>query len=150
MLGSPTRSLHEIYERLGDLSFSAEFKYDGQRAQVHASQADGRKTVKLFSRNLEDMTSKVRPRLSQAPFVTHVPCEQYPDVVLLVESMMDEKQATSFILDAEIVAIDQSTGALKSFQELSNRARKDVNLADVEVSVCLFAFDFMFLNGEVR
>jgi len=64
--------------------------------------------------------------------------------------MMDEKHTTSFILDAEIVAIDPSTGVLKSFQELSNRARKDVNLADIEVSVCLFAFDFIFLNGEVR
>ncbi|EUC61770.1 DNA ligase, partial [Rhizoctonia solani AG-3 Rhs1AP] len=29
-LGSPTRSLDEIYDRLGDLAFTAEFKYDGQ------------------------------------------------------------------------------------------------------------------------
>lgn len=28
-LGSPTRSLDEIYERLGDLPFTAEYKYDG-------------------------------------------------------------------------------------------------------------------------
>ena len=45
--------------------------------------------------------------------------------------------------------MDSFTGGLKSFQELSNRARKDVELHDVYVSVCVFAFDLMYLNGEV-
>jgi DNA ligase 1 len=59
-LGSPTRSLDEIYERLGELPFTAEFKYDGQRAQIHGSRtADGKISVHVFSRHLEDMTSKV-------------------------------------------------------------------------------------------
>ena len=59
MLGSPTRSLSEIYHRLGELPFSAEFKYDGQRAQIHATHQPERKlNVKVFSRHLEDMTSK--------------------------------------------------------------------------------------------
>lgn len=59
-LGSPTRSLDEIYERLGDLSFSAEFKYDGQRAQIHAERGEDRKvSTWIFSRHLEDMTTKV-------------------------------------------------------------------------------------------
>jgi DNA ligase-1 len=60
-LGSPTRSLDEIYERLGNLAFSAEFKYDGQRVQIHAQRTPGDEeiTVRLFSRHLEDMTSKV-------------------------------------------------------------------------------------------
>jgi len=56
---------------------------------------------------------------------------------------------TSFIIDAEIVAIDRDSGALKSFQELSGRARKNVNLKDVKISVGIFAFDLMYLNGEV-
>ena len=60
MLGSPTRSLEEIYDRLGNLPFTAEFKYDGQRAQIHAiREADNDLIVKIFSRHLEDMTSKV-------------------------------------------------------------------------------------------
>ena len=60
MLGSPTRSLEEIYDRLRNLSFTAEFKYDGQRAQIHAIRdANHGITVKIFSRHLEDMTSKV-------------------------------------------------------------------------------------------
>lgn len=66
-LGSPTRSLDEIYERLGDLPFSAEFKYDGQRAQIHAARKTGSQPfVKIFSRHLEDMTDKARTSHSSA------------------------------------------------------------------------------------
>lgn len=62
-LGSPTRSLDEIYDRLGLLPFTAEFKYDGQRAQIHASRNENNKAfVKIFSRHLEDMTEKVGAR----------------------------------------------------------------------------------------
>ncbi|KAI1794145.1 ATP-dependent DNA ligase [Ganoderma leucocontextum] len=132
-LGSPTRSLDEIYDRLGFLPFTAEFKYDGQRAQIHASRNENDKAfVKIFSRHLEDMT------------------EKYPDVVSLVERLFQTSpQTESFIMDAEVVAIDPTTGALKTFQELSNRARKDVKLDEVKVSVCIFAFDLMHLDGEI-
>ena len=58
-------------------------------------------------------------------------------------------QTRSFIIDAEVVAIDPTTGALKTFQELSNRARKDVKLDEVKVSVCVFAFDLMYLDNQV-
>lgn len=76
--------------------------------------------------------------------------KQYPDVLSLVEGMFSNSPETdSFILDAEIVAIDPVDGSLKSFQELSNRARRDVKLDDVKVSVCVFAFDLMYLHGEV-
>jgi hypothetical protein len=53
-------------------------------------------------------------------------------------------------MDAEIVAIDPASGALKSFQDLSGRARKDVDVKDIRISVCVYAFDLMYLNGEVR
>ncbi|KAF9049963.1 ATP-dependent DNA ligase [Panaeolus papilionaceus] len=132
MLGSPIRSLTEIHTRLGDKPFAAEFKYDGQRAQIHAFQETPQKVVvKLFSRHLEDMTDK------------------YPDVIILVKEMLEEHRLSSFILDAEIVAIDPVTGTLKTFQELSGRARKEVLLSEVKVPVCVFAFDLMYLNGEV-
>lgn len=75
---------------------------------------------------------------------------QYPDVVSLVRDIFaSSPQTASFIMDAEVVAIDPATGALKTFQELSNRARKDVKLEEVKVSVCVFAFDLMFLDGQV-
>jgi DNA ligase-1 len=59
-LGSPTRSLDEVYERLSDIPFVAEYKYDGQRAQIHVSRCNADAIyVKIFSRHLEDMTDKV-------------------------------------------------------------------------------------------
>ncbi|KAG1802758.1 ATP-dependent DNA ligase [Suillus plorans] len=133
-LGSPTRSLYEIYERLGDLPFAAEFKYDGQRAQIHGVRGvnSGNPSVHIFSRHLEDMTTK------------------YPDIVHLVKCIFQQQpQLQSFIIDSEIVAIDPSDGGLKSFQELSNRARKGVEMSDIKVSVCVYAFDLMYIDGEV-
>ncbi|OSX66434.1 hypothetical protein POSPLADRAFT_1043869 [Postia placenta MAD-698-R-SB12] len=132
-LGSPTRSLDEIYDRLGLLAFTAEFKYDGQRAQIHASKdGDLRVNVKIFSRHLEDMTDK------------------YPDIVLLVQGIFRSRpEVQSFIIDAEIVAINPVDGSIKTFQELSNRARKDVKVDEIKVPVCVFAFDLMCLDGEI-
>ncbi|KAF9454008.1 ATP-dependent DNA ligase [Macrolepiota fuliginosa MF-IS2] len=132
-LGSPVRSLAEVYERLREKPFVAEFKYDGQRAQVHATMENGQMIdFKLFSRHLEDMTSK------------------YPDIRILVQTLLKKTPTVaSFIMDAEIVAIDPRSGAIKTFQELSNRAKKDVQLKNIQVSVCLYGFDLMYLNGEV-
>ena len=53
------------------------------------------------------------------------------------------------MLDAEAVAIDRTTGKLMPFQELSKRKRKDVKVEDIQIRVCLFAFDLLYLNGEV-
>ncbi|KAJ4483197.1 ATP-dependent DNA ligase [Lentinula aciculospora] len=132
-LGSPVRSFGEIFERLNGMPFSAELKYDGQRAQIHASrQSDGLVSVRLFSRHLEDMTSK------------------YPDVTGLLQALFERHTDTqSLILDSEIVAIDHTTGSLKSFQALSSRSRKDVQLEQVDIPVGVFAFDLLYLNGEI-
>lgn len=54
------------------------------------------------------------------------------------------------MLDCEAVAFDRETDKLLPFQELSRRKRKDVKAEDVTVQVCLFAFDLLYLNGEVR
>ena len=62
--------------------------------------------------------------------------------------MLDDFKISSFIMDAEVVAIDPATSALKTFQELSNRARKDVDIKDVKVVVCIFAFDLMYVNEK--
>ena len=61
-----------------------------------------------------------------------------------------KNSAKSFVLDAEAVAIDKDTGKLMPFQELSKRKRKDVKVEDIQVRVCLFGFDLLYLNGEVR
>lgn len=126
MLGNITRDLGEMLTKLQGRDFGCEFKYDGQRAQVHC---DERGKVTIFSRHLEVMT------------------EKYPDLVALVPKIAGDG-VSSFIMEGEVVAIDHETGDLKTFQTLANRARKDVELGAVKVGVCLFAFDLMYLNGQ--
>lgn len=126
MLGSITRDLSEMLTKLQGRDFSCEFKYDGQRAQVHC---DENGKVSIFSRHLEVMTDK------------------YPDLVALVPDIRGDG-VSSFILEGEVVAVDQTNGELKTFQTLTNRARKDVDINTIQVEVCLFAFDLMYLNGQ--
>ena len=68
---------------------------------------------------------------------------------MIASVLKNTSSISTFIMDSEIVAVDSRTGALKNFQELSNRAKKDVKLKDVQISVCVYAFDLMYLNGEV-
>jgi len=146
MLGSITRDLPEMLAKLGGREFTAEYKYDGQRAQVHCDEkvcllstyyllsqhvlkATIQGKVTIFSRHLEKMTDK------------------YPDLVALVPNFRGPN-VKSFIMEGEVVAIDSASGDLKTFQHLSNRGRKDVAIGAVSINVCLYAFDLMYLNGE--
>ncbi|TFK41176.1 ATP-dependent DNA ligase [Crucibulum laeve] len=126
MLAKPTKAIGEVLDRFENKQFTCEYKYDGERAQVHRLE-DG--TVGVFSRNSEDMSKK------------------YPDLVNQLPHSIKES-TKSFVLDAEAVAIDRATGRLMPFQELSKRKRKDVKVEDIQVRVCLFAFDLLYLNGE--
>ncbi|KAK9376791.1 uncharacterized protein V1513DRAFT_423222 [Lipomyces chichibuensis] len=130
MLGSITKDMSEMLLKIGNehTEFACEFKYDGQRAQIHY---DDSGKISIFSRHLELMTDK------------------YPDIVDVLQSHRVILDGTrSFILEGEIVAVNEGTGALGSFQSLANRGRKDVQIASISVTVCLFAFDLMYLNGE--
>lgn len=126
MLGSITRDLSEMLTKLQGRDFACEYKYDGQRAQVHC---DDNGKVSIFSRHLELMTDK------------------YPDLVELVPKIRGEG-VSSFIMEGEVVAVDRETGEMKNFQTLTNRARKDVDIGSIKIDVCLFSFDLMFLNGQ--
>ena len=55
MLAKPTKSVQEVLKRLNGQRFTCEFKYDGERAQVHML-PDG--TTRVFSRNLLDTSDK--------------------------------------------------------------------------------------------
>lgn len=124
MLGSITRSLDTIFQKMQDHAFVSEFKYDGQRVQLHVEND----RVHIFSRHLEDITDK------------------YPDIVAMVPKLLGD-DVKSFIMDAEVVAVS-SNGELQPFQSLSNRARKQVSLDDIMVQVCVFVFDLMYWNGR--
>ncbi|KAJ4486101.1 hypothetical protein J3R30DRAFT_3819792 [Lentinula aciculospora] len=126
MLAKPTKAIGEVLDRFEGKRFTCEYKYDGERAQVHKL-PDG--SVSVFSRNSEDMSKK------------------YPDLVEQLPKCIKES-TRSFVLDAEAVAFDRLTTKLMPFQELSKRKRKDVKVEDIQVRVCLFAFDLLYLNDE--
>ncbi|CAZ83915.1 unnamed protein product [Tuber melanosporum] len=126
MLGSITRDLGEMLLKLKGCEFTCEYKYDGQRAQIHC---DDNGKVSVFSRHLELMTGK------------------YPDLVQLVPNIRGEG-VESFIMEGEVVAMDTETGLVKNFQTLAGRERKNVDVGRISVDVCLFAFDLMYLNGQ--
>lgn len=133
MLAKPTKAIGEVLDRFEDQSFTCEYKYDGERAQVHGFRgARGERVIRVFSRNSEDMSIK------------------YPDLVVQVPRCL-APDVESFVLDAEVVAwepgTDGAAGRLLPFQELSRRKRKDVKAEDVRVAVKLFAFDLLYLNG---
>lgn len=128
MLAHPTKSLSEVLTRFEGITFTCEYKYDGERAQLHRLE-DG--SMRIYSRNSEDMTQK------------------YPDIMGKIPSFTSE-HTTSFVLDCEAVAWDKEERKIMPFQVLSTRKRKDVKEEDIKVQVVVFAFDLLYLNGQVN
>lgn len=126
MLAKPTKGVSEIVNKFQDMEFTCEYKYDGERAQIHYLE-DG--SVEIYSRNAERNTGK------------------FPDVVLAV-SRLKKPSVRSFVLDCEIVAYDREKQKILPFQTLSTRARKNVSLSDIKVDVCIYAFDILYRNGQ--
>ncbi|WWC94896.1 hypothetical protein V866_001747 [Kwoniella sp. B9012] len=126
MLAKPTKAIGEVLDRFEGKEFTCEYKYDGERAQVHLLE-DG--SIAVFSRNSENMSAK------------------YPDLVQQVPRAI-KPSVKSFVIDAEAVAYDLETKKILPFQDLSRRKRKDVKAEDITVRVHLFAFDLLYLNGE--
>lgn len=126
MLAKPTKSIQEVLKRLNGQRFTCEYKYDGERAQVHMLQ-DG--TFKVFSRNLLDTSVK------------------YPEVPQYVRAAAMDG-VTSFVLDTEVVAFNRETGNLVPFQVLSTRKKTEESAETAKVQVIVEAFDLMYLNGK--
>jgi DNA ligase-1 len=111
MLAKPTTGVTEVLDKFTDQEFTCEYKYDGERAQIHVLE-DG--SVKIYSRNSEDNTGK------------------YPDIVSLIPKQL-KPGVTSVVLDAEAVAYDREANKVLPFQVLSTRARKDVTVDNIKV-----------------
>ena len=128
MLAKPTTGIQIIFQRFDGVPFTCEYKYDGFRGQIHGyKNSKGVFVVEVFSRNLENMT------------------EAYPDVVHFFYS--NYKDSKTFILDCEIVPYDTVTNKILPFQSLTTRAKKNVNVKDITIKVCLFLFDIIYLDG---
>lgn len=126
MLAKPTKGVSEILSKFQNMVYTCEYKYDGERAQIHYKEDD---SVEIYSRNAEHNTGK------------------FPDVVATV-SRLKKEAVKSFVLDCELVAYDQEKKKILPFQILSTRARKNVVLSEIKVDVCIYAFDMLYLNGK--
>lgn len=146
MLAKPTKSITEVLDRFEGKNFTCEYKYDGERAQIHYVAEDSPKQYAsstpglgktssglsaIFSRNSEDLSKK------------------YPDVLEKLQTWI-KPGTKSFVLDCETVAWDIEQKKVLPFQQLMTRKRKDVKTEDIKVKVCVFAFDMLFYNDEVR
>lgn len=145
MLAKPTKAITEVLDRFEDQTFTCEYKYDGERAQIHyvaksadeeisqslpgATTAAANGVAAIFSRNSEDLSKK------------------YPDILAKLHTWVKE-DTKSFVLDCETVAWDVDEKKVLPFQQLMTRKKKDVKIEDVKVKVCVFAFDLLYLNGE--
>lgn len=131
VVGRPIRPM--LAERLGDPGeilaklggrCVAEFKYDGERLQIHRRGAD----VQLYSRRLERIGA------------------QYPDVVALIRRHLRAKAA---IIEGEVVAIDPDSGELRPFQDLMPRRRKyGIAEAAAAIPTALYVFEALYLDGR--
>jgi DNA ligase-1 len=126
MLAHPTKSITEVLNRFENLTFTCEYKYDGERAQIHKLENG---ECRIYSRNMENLSIK------------------YPDIVERIPRIAKE-DVTSFVLDCEAVAWDKENKTILPFQVLSTRKRKNVETGDIAVQVCVFAFDCLYLNGK--
>ncbi|XBW37680.1 hypothetical protein QEN19_003262 [Hanseniaspora menglaensis] len=107
--------------------FICEYKYDGERIQFHQLD-DG--SIKIFSRNSEDMT------------------EKYPELVPFSQFFKPGVDVQSLIIDGEIVAYDVEEDKILPFQVLTTRKRKNVDINEIKVQVCIFIFDILSFNGK--
>ena len=113
----------EILQKLGGTAL-VEYKYDGERVQVHK---DG-EIVVLYSRRQEVIT------------------EQYPDIV---EYVCYHVRAKRCVIEGECIAIDKSTGGVRPFQELMRRRRKTgIEEMMREIPVAIRFFDILFLEDR--
>ena len=123
MLADRIKSGEETVEKFQE-KFAAEYKLDGERAQIH-KQKD---KIEIFSRSLEIITS------------------YYPDIV---EKISKSIISDDVILEAEVVAMNSNSGDFLPFQELMHRRRKyEIEEAVTKYPITVNFFDVLFSDGK--
>ena len=123
MLADRIKSGEDTVKKFQD-DFAAEYKLDGERAQIH-KQKD---TIVIFSRSLENITS------------------YYPDIVEKISKIIISDDV---ILEAEIVAMNINSGDFLPFQELMHRRRKyEIDEAVTKYPITVNFFDVLFSDGK--
>ncbi|MFT4244012.1 MAG: hypothetical protein ACMXYB_00990 [Candidatus Woesearchaeota archaeon] len=122
MLGPRLYSFDEINSKV-EFPFFCDYKYDGLRLIIQNDFGD----VKLFSRNLEDLTS------------------QFKEIVYFIETNFSN---TSCVFDAECVGFEKSNFKQVKFQELSKRIMTKSHNLKSNIIIGMRIFDILELNGE--
>ena len=123
MLADRIKSEEDTVKKFQE-EFAAEFKLDGERAQIH-KQKD---RIMIFSRSLENITS------------------YYPDIV---EKISERIVAENVILEAEVVAMNSNSGDFLPFQELMHRRRKyEIDEAVEKYPITVNFFDILFSDEK--
>jgi DNA ligase 1 len=119
MLADSAPSAELVFKKFRKGALVSEFKYDGIRAQLHVCDS----SVRIFSRNLEDVT-RFFPEIEQAARAI---------------------AGKSMILDGEILAF--AHGRPLSFQLLQRRLRK-LKRSENDVPVTFLGFDLLYFNSQ--
>src|SRR5206468_4830616 len=120
MLAQPEEDPEEMFAALGDGAY-ADDKYDGIRAQIHR---DGDR-VHIYSRTLDDVTHR------------------FPEIEAAAREL-----AHAVILDGEIVAFSDRILPFAIIQTRLGRRKVSEKLL-AEAPVAFFAFDILFVDGDV-
>ena len=123
MLADRIKSGEDTVKKFQD-NFAAEYKLDGERAQIHKQ----KNTIVIFSRSLENITS------------------YYPDIV---EKISKTIISENVILEAEVVAMNSNSGDFLPFQELMHRRRKyEIDEAVTKYPITVNFFDVLFSDEK--
>ncbi len=123
MLAQRIEALADLKDKMPE-TVAVEGKYDGERVQAHR---DRKGKITLFSRRLDTITS------------------QFPDLVVHLEKQIKAKE---YVIEGEILAIDEK-GRPLPFQTLMQRRRKyDVEQYVKDIPIQLKVFDVLWSEGK--
>lgn len=118
-------SIEAIFEKLSGEGFVIEPKMDGFRLQIHYSREKG--LCNMYSRGLNNLS------------------EMFPEIRDAIKKIGVE----SVVFDTEVIAVDEKSGDLLTFQETIKRKRKhDVGLFSEELPIKVYVFDVLLLNNQ--
>ncbi len=135
------KSIEDAFRRMG--KSIVQWKYDGLRTQIHKFQTKGdaldtkneqyalidssfSKNVKIFSRNMEELTN------------------MFPEILSDCQNL----NLLDVVLDSETVGFDEKDNRFISFQDTIKRRRKyDVKKKQKSIPIKTFVFDVLYVNG---
>jgi DNA ligase 1 len=177
MLAQPSKNLTKAFSKVEKNSFISEYKYDGERVQIHYN--NGKTTV--FSRNSEDISEKYPDICNlqiQGPLLpdqtvlnTKSAGDGLKNYVASSNSGVEIISKEDNIAKNEINTEDVSNKYTKESKDVfitsfiidgeavayDNKeilpfqilsTRKRKKIEKIEVKVCVFAFDILYFNGQ--